>query len=311
MRPLTRVFSGDKIVDSRLLNAVGIQPFRAVAARALDRLTPADAAPEVRAHVSELAADGLLVMRDFLPQCAFAALAAECDAIDQAADHTRATCSGPNTSAVTMIPELDPRGSSGIRAFLNDQRLQAILRAVEKWPWSSLIPYARFEQITYWTAGRDRADDPQTALHADVFHHSHKAWLYLDDVAIGSGPLAYVRGSHRLTAAHVWSLYRDSRRHDRSADPSRRIAGVERERAAAREVIVTCPRNTLVIANVCGYHRRLQGCAGNRRRAVTLSLRMNPFLAHRLRSRLAPNARLYARLREAKRQLTGIAAGRR
>jgi hypothetical protein len=302
---LMRIFSGDKIIESRILNAVGIQPFRAMAARVLDRLSPGDTSPEVQGHVSVLAADGLLVIPNFLSQSTFARLAGECEEIDRCAAHALTTRTGPNTSSVTMIPELDLQDSPGIRGFLHDRRLLAILRAVEKWPWSSLAPYARFEEISFWAAGRDRADDPQTLLHADVFHHSHKVWLYLNDVAIGSGPLAYVRGSHRLTAAHAWSLYQHSRRRDASADPSRRIAGAERERSAAREVVVTCARNTLVIANVCGYHRRLQGCAGARRRAITLSLRMNPFRAHRLRGRLARHPRLYAGLREAKRQLAG------
>jgi hypothetical protein len=67
------------------------------------------------------------------------------------------------------------------------------------------------------------------------------------------------------------------------------------------ETIVTCPRNTLVVANVCGYHRRLQGQAGRQRQALALSLRGHPFLAHALRARLAEHAGLYEALRKAKR----------
>src|SRR5437660_1585394 len=41
--------------------------------------------------------------------------------------------------------------------------------------------------------------EPQTALHADTFHPTVKAWLFLTDVAADAGPFTYVPGSHRLT----------------------------------------------------------------------------------------------------------------
>ena len=41
--------------------------------------------------------------------------------------------------------------------------------------------------------------DPQLELHADTFHPSLKAWLFLTDVTDDQAPLTYVPGSHRLT----------------------------------------------------------------------------------------------------------------
>src|SRR5437016_4485285 len=45
--------------------------------------------------------------------------------------------------------------------------------------------------------------DPQTALHADTFHPTVKAWLFLTDVAADAGPFTYVPGSHLLTAQRL------------------------------------------------------------------------------------------------------------
>src|SRR5438132_582901 len=45
----------------------------------------------------------------------------------------------------------------------------------------------------------DGPPDPQTALHADTFHPTVKAWLFLTDVAADQGPFTYVPGSHRLS----------------------------------------------------------------------------------------------------------------
>ena len=41
--------------------------------------------------------------------------------------------------------------------------------------------------------------DPQCVLHADTFHPTVKAWLFLTDVAEDEGPFTYVPGSHRAT----------------------------------------------------------------------------------------------------------------
>src|SRR5204862_7784170 len=45
--------------------------------------------------------------------------------------------------------------------------------------------------------------DPQTLLHADTFHPTLKAWLFLTDVAEDAGPFTYVPGSHRLTSERL------------------------------------------------------------------------------------------------------------
>ena len=49
---------------------------------------------------------------------------------------------------------------------------------------------------------RHACDGPPTRrprLHADTFHPTVKAWLFLTDVAADAGPFTYVPGSHRLT----------------------------------------------------------------------------------------------------------------
>jgi hypothetical protein len=40
------------------------------------------------------------------------------------------------------------------------------------------------------TQGEDTGgQDPQTELHSDIYFTSHKAWFYLTDVTLASGPL--------------------------------------------------------------------------------------------------------------------------
>lgn len=300
-RALTRILSDDKTIESAWLNAVGIQPFRAVTARALDAMTPAIVDASTHESVRTLADDGILVIRDFLAAQRFRDLVEECNSLEKCQARTLRSESGPNTLRHRPLDDTTAAGLPALHGFLNDSRLNAILRAVEKWPWRPLHEYARLQSITYAAGDPDRGDDPQTHLHADVFHCSHKLWLYLDEVTDADGPLAFVKGSHRLRWAHLRSMYRAACRRSAAADRSRRIPLSEQDGLHAE--VITCPANTLVIANVCGYHRRLQGRAGAQRRAITISLRNNPFVAHRLRAVMARFPPLYAGLRAVKQTL--------
>jgi hypothetical protein len=59
---------------------------------------------------------------------------------------------------------------------------------------------------------------------------------------------------------------------------SRRVTPEELESRGLEETVFTVKANTLVVANVCGYHRRLKGVPGRRRLGVHFSHRRNPFL---------------------------------
>jgi len=112
-----------------------------------------------------------------------------------------------------------------------------------------------------------------------------------------------VKRSHRLTRARLAFVDRDSWKRDPAADQSRRISADEQRRHDLQETIVTCPKNTLVVVNTCGYHRRLPGQPGQERRALHLSLRANPFAPHGLHSMLARWPRAYRLVRRAKKIL--------
>src|ERR1700712_661725 len=63
--PITRVFSKDKIVESRPLNWAGIQPFRTLAARAVYICRPRHQA-EVPDLARSLRTQGIVTISDFL-----------------------------------------------------------------------------------------------------------------------------------------------------------------------------------------------------------------------------------------------------
>lgn len=125
--------------------------------------------------------------------------------------------------------------------------------------------------------------DPQTSLHADTFHSSVKAWLFLTDVAEDEGPFVYVPGSHRLSAERLdWEKQRSLKAasSDRmSARGSLRIREKELKALglpAPKRFAVK--KNTLVVADTFGFHARGPSVRPSTRVELWAFSRRNPFL---------------------------------
>lgn len=134
--------------------------------------------------------------------------------------------------------------------------------------WKSLMRYVAStagEPLYYLQTiitGHEGPPDPQVQLHADTFHPSMKAWLFLTDVAEDEAPLTYVPGSHRLTPARLaWEKGKSA------------TVAAEGDRLSQRGsfrismdqlpgMALPAPRkfavraNTLVVADTFGFHAR-------------------------------------------------------
>jgi len=272
---LQDILSGKKSVNGTLLNLLGVQVQRTLAAHVLHRLRRRDPATDsmTRAQVEELRREGIVLWHDFLPTEHFAQLQHEHDALLADADVARLTFRhGPNQLAVMPVRDVDAGRIPATYRFLSEPRLLSILDAAESRDLTVDPGHRALEQLVQ--GPDDGSVDPETRLHSDIFFSCHKAWLYLSDVEQAHGPFAYVKRSHLLSLARLRHVYRESCGKN---EGSRRIDPVELDELGLCETVVTCPRNTLVIADVSGYHRRLRGLPGRERRAVHISLRADPF----------------------------------
>ena len=126
--------------------------------------------------------------------------------------------------------------------------------------------------------------DPQTALHADTFQPTVKAWLTLTDVDAQGGPFVYVPGSHRITKARrdwEWRMSVAAR-----GSPNR-LSGRGSFRVAPNELAglgyaaphaFATPANTLIVADTSGFHARGPSAGPGLRVEVWAYGRRNPFL---------------------------------
>lgn len=186
-----KAFCDNPLIGSARLNRLGLHAARVklahgIARRRRDRL--AHLVPgEQRAAFER---DGFVCLPDFLPEEAFAALRA------QALDYRGPAREMIQGDTITRRIALDPpalRAMPAVRALLRDRRWRGLIRYVGSFDSEPLV-YIQ----TILSHRHDAPPDPQTKLHADTFHPTVKAWLFLTDVAVDEGPFTYVPGSSTL-----------------------------------------------------------------------------------------------------------------
>lgn len=248
-------FERNLVIGSRHLNQRGLHAARVAIAY---KMATARRRPLARmisgADRTEFDRDGFVVRPNFLPAHQFAALVAQVKAYRG------------RLREITEGDSLMRKIALDGKALAQLPALAAVLRSHD---WRGLIRYAgsRDAEPVVWVQSILRhacagPADPQTFLHADTFHPTVKAWLFLTDVAEDGGPFTYVPGSHRLTNERLaWerrmSLFA---RHSPNAEirqGSFRIdaaeltsLGLPQPRAFA------VPANTLIVADTFGFHAR-------------------------------------------------------
>lgn len=273
-------FKNNPIIGSYLLNRCGLHVARIVVAHGLFRfrllllasLVPAE---DRRQFIKR----GYILKQSFLPEAEFEELARD---LQNFKGEIRETVEG------TTLTE---------RAFMTaDVRSEvpAMQRLVERPELDRLMRYCSsknrpplfyVENLCNQANVTPRAD-PQRDMHADTFHPCVKGWLYIDDVNESNGPFVYVPGSHRLSWPRLKWEYRQSleackrgedRQPGRYWDGSFRVSEADLETMGFAPQKLCVPKNTLVVANVYGFHRRGEAQTKSQRMTVWMQARDNPF----------------------------------
>ncbi|MFT3989242.1 phytanoyl-CoA dioxygenase family protein [Aestuariivirga sp.] len=270
-------FRDNKVIGSPTLNRWGLHRARVKLAHDLAwsrrRRLAARVSDEDRAAFDR---DGFVVKENYLPTEEFSRLREQVFAFEGPA---REMVQG---DTITRRLALDPKALSAMPA------VRALLARPD---WRGLLRYVgSFDQEplhyiqTILSHVREGVPDPQTNIHADTFHPSVKAWLFLTDVAKDEGPFVYVPGSHRMTAERLdWETGMSLKAADNpdrySARGSFRVGPDDLARMklpSPRTFAV--PANTLVVADTVGFHARGFSARPSRRVEIWSFGRRNPFL---------------------------------
>lgn len=270
-------FLDNPLIGSRRLNDLGLHVARVRLADAMCRWRRRRLARAVRPEWREaFDRDGFVAIPDIVPPAEFAALREALLAYRGPAREMR------QGDAITRRMAIDPPmldAVPALRRLLAREDIVALFHYVASY---RIAPLHYIQTIVSKAGGNE--PDPQETLHADSFHSSLKAWLFLNPVSEEDGPFTYVPGSHRFTPERLaWERGRslaDPKAIDRlSARGSPRIG--ERDLAvmqlpAARALAV--PGNTLVVADTVGFHARGPSSRAGERVELWSYARRNPFL---------------------------------
>ena len=142
----------------------------------------------------------------------------------------------------------------------------------------------------YQTLHGDDQENPddQKLTHRDTFHSAIKLWYFLEDVELEHGPLEYSVGSHRMTPERMQWEY-DGSICASTIGIGRRRGGAFRASDAdmaqmgfAPPIPLPVKANTLVLADIRGFHRRGHAKPGSQRHAIYANIRPHPFNPIRL-----------------------------
>ncbi len=273
----TKSFERNRVIGSPWLNERGLHAARVslahrIAAMRRRRLAGVVAAAD--RHAFER--DGFVVRPNFLPNAEFAELLRQVKAYR---GPLREIAEG---DTIMRKIALDPKALTALPA------LRGVLRSPE---WRGLIRYvgSRDAEPVVWIQSIlrhvvDGPPDPQTALHADTFHPTVKAWLFLTDVAADGGPFTYVPGSHRLTPERLaWERRMSlAARQSANADIRQGSFRIAPEELAALGLpeprAFAVPANTLIVADTYGFHARGPSAGRSVRVEVWAYGRRSPFV---------------------------------
>ena len=270
-------FEANPCIGDPFLNKKGLHLFRLkIAARLADRYRRSIQHRVSRDVINQYQSDGYILIKNFLPKPTFDLFRKE---ILDAKWHRQDMNQG---GAVTRRVWLDTaslqRSSGNLKAIVQSSKVKDMIRYVAGTGGEPIF------SIQAVFAGHSRQNnDPQSDFHADTFHSTAKAWLFLDDVAKDEGPFSYIPGSHKLTKNRLDWEYAMSCSAPKSMNKYhargsfRPTSDDLNFMAYEHPKVFNVPANTLVIANTMGFHRRTPSQHASVRVELYASLRRNPF----------------------------------
>ncbi|WP_288130884.1 phytanoyl-CoA dioxygenase family protein [Microbulbifer sp.] len=273
-------FKNNPIIGSYWLNRCGLHVVRIVIAHGLFRfrlllLSPLVSA-EDRRHFRE---HGFILKHNFLPEGDFNQLARE---LQSYKGQVREFVEGTTLTQRVFITARERAQMPAMGALVENPGLDRLMRYCSS---KNRRPLYYVENLCNHANVAPRPD-PQRDLHADTFHPCVKGWLYIDATSGSNGPFIYVPGSHRLSWRRLKWEYRQSleackqgarRDPGRYWDGSFRVSAADLEAMGFEPRAFRVPANTLVVANVYGFHRRGEASEPSHRMTVWMQARDNPF----------------------------------
>jgi hypothetical protein len=121
--------------------------------------------------------------------------------------------------------------------------------------------------------------DTNKDYHYDTYYNTFKCWLFIKDVESSMGPFRFVCKSHLFNLKRLFLEWINSVKYsiNNSVNTSFRDSEINKKYNDSISQEITVKKNSLVMANTHGLHRRGDGVVGSVRFGIQFWTRENPF----------------------------------
>lgn len=270
-------FKANSIIGNPLLNRLGLHVVRLILSHGISKFKWFVLAPYAsKKHRKAFQTQGFILIENFLIEDDFRQLEED---FANCRSEVRECRQGDTLTHRIFLDETAVAQMPGCQALLENKRYQQLLTYCSG---RLCRPHFFLQCIkNHFVKGRD---DPQKVLHADTFHPNIKAWLFVSDVDENNGPFTYVPTSNRLTKQRLKWEYKRSIKAQNINDGYSEKGSFRANEDDLKELDLPqavgfkARKNTLVIANTFGFHRRGNALEKSNRYAFYATSRGNPFI---------------------------------
>mgnify|MGYP006114411301 CR=1 FL=1 len=271
--PLKDVFSNKKVVENHALNYAGTQILRVLLSSATHAFRGMSQSWPKTNLTMMLRKNGYILIPNFLSPEDFQQVKDGFSHGNSIGSYTPIKDGDTRVDRYTFSPD-KWKTLPAVNKLLSDNLLVQTLEGAELK--NIEIGDVWFDTIYY--DDQQKVASSQSQLHSDTFFNTHKVWFFIEPVNLEDGPLYFVPGTNQLSLKRLIFDYKKSIHFDELTDYSFRVEPKDRTFLGCIEKAITCPENTLVIANTRGFHRRGKAKGGHTRRQIHFCIRTNnPF----------------------------------
>ena len=280
------ILSKNHVLPSPLANKIGIPVIRVIISNLLIFLRRLKNCRAQTTDEKKLIDDGIIVIPNFLPNEDFFKLKQEINNQISNSNDFKISEAGSTKTKSFNIDSEKCRNYPAIQKFIENKELIRLISVGEGKRVFNQIDSFRFETIKFGDPQNDT--DINVPFHADVHFHSHKVLFYIDNVTMDNAPFAYCVKSHKNNFKRLWFEFRRgllSNAHESSwrieDNLNKKFVKDYFNDLMKMKLKVIAKPNTLIIANVHGFHQRGKAINETERSIIRISYRYNPLKGHK------------------------------
>jgi len=275
------IVSQNHILPSPLANKIGIPVLRTLLADILIKLRRLKNCRPKDDYEKKLIEDGIVVIPNFLPDEDFKELKSEFDSNISISEDVKIVKKGSMQVNIRKVEKNEYEKFPAMKKFARNKQLIRLISVGEGIKVVDELKKFDLEKTIFGDPDKDT--DGNVPFHADIHFHSHKVLYYMSDVTEEGGPFIYCKNSHLNNLDRLWFEFKRGQLKDAHIEGWRIQQHLDKKffnnyfsKLKNQEYKVACPANTLVIANVHGFHKRGESISGVERSLIRIPHRYNP-----------------------------------